>query len=164
MKIGILSDTHFPAQARQCRFPQKLLDAFQGVRMILHAGDIGDPACLDVLKKICPDIRAVSGNMDTLQTKKDLPERLLISVGAHTIGLTHGFGAPAHLIEYVRDVFKDDRVDVIVFGHSHTPVNEMRDGILYFNPGSPTDTMFASYNSCGILEIGAKVEGQIIRL
>ena len=55
-------------------------------------------------------------------------------------------------------------MDVIVFGHSHSPVNELRDGILFFNPGSPTDKIFAKYNSYGILTINKEIKGEIIRL
>jgi hypothetical protein len=68
-------------------------------------------------------------------------------------------------MELVAQIFEKDKVDIIVFGHSHNPVNETRDGILYFNPGSPTDKMFSPYNSYGIIEINENsVEGKIIKL
>jgi len=79
--------------------------------------------------------------------------------------LIHGSGHPNKLIDFTGEVFKNEKVDVIVFGHSHTPINERRAGVLYFNPGSPTDKIFSPYNSYGILEIiDSKIEGKIIRL
>ncbi len=65
-------------------------------------------------------------------------------------------------LELVKAQF--DNVNVIVFGHSHSPVNEVQNGALFFNPGSPTDKIFASYNSVGILEVGDTIKGRIIRL
>ena len=62
----------------------------------------------------------------------------------------------------VKGEFED--VDVIVFGHSHTPLNEVEEGVLFFNPGSPTDKVFAPYNSIGILHVDKKIKGEIIRL
>ena len=55
-------------------------------------------------------------------------------------------------------------MDAIVFGHSHSPINEVHDGILFFNPGTPTDKVFATFNSFGILEVNDKIKGRILRL
>jgi uncharacterized protein len=164
MRIGVLSDTHQPYKSPKNCLPLKLLEVFKDVSMIIHAGDVGDPACLETLRKVCPDVRAVWGNMDPLESHKRLHEKLLIPVGKRTIGLTHGYGNPAQLVDHVSALFKDDKVDIIVFGHSHQPMNETRGGILYFNPGSPTDKTCAPYNSFGIIEIDSDVRAQIIRL
>jgi len=51
-----------------------------------------------------------------------------------------------------------------VYGHTHRAANEVRDGILFFNPGSATDKRFASRNTIGILEVGEKINGKIIEL
>ena len=63
----------------------------------------------------------------------------------------------------VKEAFQE-KLDVIVFGHSHTPLCEWQEGTLFFNPGSVTDTIFAPYRSCGILEINDEVKGTIVRL
>ena len=87
----------------------------------------------------------------------------LITIGKFKIGMIHGYGAPSGLLNTIGREFDD--VNCIVFGHSHTATNLKKDGVLYFNPGSPTDRIFASRNSYGILEItGKKIEGRIIEI
>jgi hypothetical protein len=162
MQIGIVSDTHISGQNRG--IPDKILEFLKEMDMILHAGDVIDLRILDVFKSVCRDVRAVRGNMDPLDVTKCLPEKQIIKAGRYKIGLTHGNGSPASLIEVVTDVFKDDRVDIIVFGHSHYPINEKRGGILYFNPGTLTDTMFSSFNSYGIIEINDKINAKIVKI
>ena len=163
MRIGVISDTHIPDRAE--KIPHAILEDFKNVDIIFHAGDLVEKTALKELKAVCKDVRAVQGNMDHPDAKDSLPEKLVMEVEKHRIGLTHGYGPPPRLIEVVTKIFEKDRVDTIVFGHSHYPVNEVRNGILYFNPGSPTDTIFSPYNSYGILEIkGDKVEGKIIKL
>ena len=160
MKIGIIADTHIPHVAP--RLPSEIYDAFKGMDLILHAGDLTELSVLEELRKSA-DAQAVYGNMDEPEVRKLLPAKRIINVGRFTIGLTHGYGPPFNLINTVKREFSQ-KVDVIVFGHSHSPVNKVRDGILFFNPGSPTDKIFARYNSYGILTIGDKIKGKIVRL
>ena len=90
-------------------------------------------------------------------------QKEVFNVGRVKVGLIHGYGAPANLVETVRGEFKD--VDAIIFGHSHSALNIVKDGILFFNPGSPTDKIFAQTNTYGILEVtGKKIEGKIVRI
>lgn len=162
MKIGVISDTHIPVRAK--KIPNEILELFRGVDKILHAGDLVDITVLTILKSICSDVKAVWGNMDPPEIRNSLPQREIIDAGKYKIGLTHGSGSPAGLIEQTKGIFKNDKVDIIVFGHSHYPINEKREGIIYFNPGSPTDKIFSPYNSYGIIEINDKIETRIIRI
>ena len=132
--------------------------------MILHAGDLVELSIMDALKTVCSDVRAVWGNMDPPNVRKKLPQKQIIAVGKYSIGLTHGDGSPAFLINTINDIFKGDKVDMIVFGHSHSPINEKRGQILYFNPGSLTDTVFSSFNSYGVIEINDEIKSRIIKL
>ena len=160
MRIGVLSDTHIP---RACAdLPAEIAEAFKNVDLILHAGDLVEMKVLKELRKLA-DTKAVRGNMDEPELVKVLPEKEIIKVNGFTIGLTHGYGPPANLINYVKNEFPE-KVDVIVFGHSHSPVNEKREGILFFNPGSPTDKIFAKHNSYGILTINGSIKGEIIKI
>lgn len=160
MRIGIISDTHIPRAALE--LPEIIYAEFKNVDLILHAGDLVELSVLDKLKAMAP-VKAVRGNMDDAKVSLALPEKEIIDIkGGFKIGLVHGRGSPSNLIESVAAEFTD--VDAIVFGHSHSPVNEVKNGILFFNPGSPTDKVFAPYNSFGILEVNQEIKGSIIRL
>ena len=160
MKIGVLADTHSRA------IPQQLLEDFREVEFIVHAGDFCSHADLLQLRKI-KRVLAVFGNMDETKLRNELPESMLFPFGEFsefTIGLTHGEGPPKRILEAVRRKFKT-KPDAIIFGHSHQPFNEVIDGILYFNPGSPNDTVVAPYCSYGILEIKQRsLTGKIIKV
>ncbi len=159
MRIGVISDTHIPKAAEW--LPERLCDDLKKVDLILHAGDLTEMEVLDKLKEFAP-VRAVYGNMDDVIVRRSLPVKDIIEIGKFKIGLTHGFGPPFGLMNRVRKEFKD--VDVIIFGHSHSPKKEMKDGTLLFNPGSPTGKIFAQTNSYGIIEINDDIKGEIIKL
>ncbi|MFZ5799994.1 MAG: metallophosphoesterase family protein [Candidatus Omnitrophota bacterium] len=161
MKIGVLADIHIPQRAD--KLPDKLLEELKGVDMIILAGDLTVVSILKTLKEIAPVV-AVRGNMDEPEVYRVLDIKEVVTAGKFRIGVFHGFGSPHRLIEVLKAEFKDDRVDVIVFGHSHQPMNEYRDGVLFFNPGSPTDKMFAPYSSYGIIEVNDELKAEIKRL
>jgi putative phosphoesterase len=102
--------------------------------------------------------------MDPDEVREKLPEKEIIDIGKHRIGIMHGFGHPENLINLMSEEFKDDKVDLIIFGHSHKPCNEKKGDILYFNPGSVTDTVFAPFNSYGLIEINDRIEAKIIKI
>ncbi len=160
MRIGVISDTHIP-KAAEC-LPKKLCDDLKNVDLILHAGDLIEMEVLEKLNKIAPT-RAVRGNMDETLVQKTLPDKDIIEVGKFKIGLTHGSGPPFALMGEVEKEF-NGAVDVIIFGHSHSPKNETKNGVLFFNPGSPTYMVFARFNSYGILNINDAIKGEIIKL
>ncbi len=161
MRIGVISDTHIPVVAKE--LPKKLLEALKNCELILHAGDLVELFVLEKLKKISP-VKAVRGNMDSYNLMRILPQKDLMEVNGKRIGLMHGFGSPDELIGLLKNEFKKERIDIIVFGHSHSPFNKKIDGIIFFNPGSPTDTIYAPYNSYGIIEIVKDIKTEIIRL
>ncbi len=159
MKIGVVSDTHIPRAAGE--LPEGLLRGLAGVDLILHAGDILEPSVLDDLRAIAP-VEAVCGNMDHHPAIRNLPGRRVISAAGRSIGLTHGSGAPQGLVARVMRMFEG--VDCIVFGHSHSAFNETINGVLLFNPGTPTDRRFTKSHTFGIIEIGETITGRIISL
>ena len=159
MKIVVISDTHIPKAAPD--LPEKVYKEIKSADLVLHAGDFVEMDFLNKLKKIVP-VRAVCGNMDMDEIKKTLPQKDIIKIGKFRIGLIHGWGAPNKLIEVIAKEF--NRVDAIVFGHSHIPTIKKIKNTLFFNPGTPTDKVFAAYNSYGILEIGEGITGTRVRL
>lgn len=162
MKIGVISDTHIPDWAEE--IPQEVLRGFKHADMILHAGDLVNLSVLDKLKTISKEVKAVRGNMDPYEVRKVLPEKEIITLGKYRIGMMHGYGHPHNLVELMTKVFKEDNVNLIIFGHSHSPINERKNGVLYFNPGSPTDKIFSPYNSYGMIEINDSIEAKIIKI
>ena len=160
MRILVLSDTHIPITAQD--LPEQIYKEIDSVDMIIHAGDFID---LDVLEKLksLKETKAVCGNMDPKEIRVTLNAKEIFSVGKFKIGLMHGYGAPSEIMATVRKEF--DKVDVLIFGHSHAATNIKKNGVLYFNPGSPTDKIFASKNTYGILEITDKgIEGSIVEI
>jgi len=163
MKIGVISDTHIPDKCEH--IPEAVLKAFKHVDMIVHAGDMVDLGALDELKSACPKVVAVAGNMDSQTIMKKFPVKQVLEISGCKVGLMHGSGAPLNLIKVLKTAFKNEHPDVIIFGHSHKPMNEVIDGILFFNPGSATDFSpgCASY---GIIEIndGLAINAKIIKI
>lgn len=162
MKIGVISDTHVPANCSE--LPVELIDALKGCDLILHAGDLTKIDVLDCLKKISK-VEAVWGNMDPTEARLALPDKKVLELAGKKICLMHGYGRPDDLIEVLKKEFSEQKPDVIVFGHSHMPFNKYIGGILFFNPGSATDTIFAPYRSYGIIEIiDGTIKAEIYRL
>ena len=162
IRIGVISDTHI--SDRGIDFPPEILNEFKKADMVIHAGDLVELSVLDKLKSVCKKVYAVWGNMDPDEVRKKLLAKEIIEVGARRIGLMHGYGAPARLVELLTEEFKNDKVDISIFGHSHEPFNEIKGGILFFNPGSPTDKVFSPYNSYGIIEVNDKIEAKIVKI
>jgi len=158
-RIGVLSDTHLAESGEALSFLADLADSyFAGVDLILHAGDLVAPGILSAFT--CCPVLAVRGNMDPVAA--DLPEKRLIEAGPARIGLMHGWGASYDLEDRLLREFRDARLDVLVYGHSHRPVCHRRDGILLFNPGSASDRRRMPYHSVGLLEVGDDIQGRII--
>lgn len=160
MKIVAIADTHIPQRAE--KLPQKFLDNVSDTDLFLHAGDLVDMSVLRELENIAP-VKAVWGNMDSFETRKYLKQKEIIDAQGVKIGLIHGWGNPDNLVEVLKDEFKSDNVNIIVFGHSHKPLNKKVGSVLFFNPGSLTDMFISDYTSYGVIEVNesnfkAKIE------
>ncbi len=158
MKIGIISDTHIPDKVK--KIPEKVFQTFSNVDLIIHAGDLVDETIIDELGVIAK-VEAVKGNMD--KTDNPYPVKKTFNIEKMKVGLMHGYGPPFGLRKRIRKEFDD--INIIVYGHSHVPYNDIENGILFFNPGSATCNIFDQHNSIGIIEInGKETKGQIIEL
>jgi putative phosphoesterase len=151
MKIGVISDTHATSFDQ---LPDQILRTLAEVDLIIHAGDFVARDVLDGLKRL-GEVKAVAGNMDSKELKQILPEKEILIIEGKRVGIIHGWGSPYGIDDRVGGMFDD--VDIIVYGHSHYSQNEMKKGILFFNPGQ-------AKNSFGILTIGQEVSGEIINL
>jgi putative phosphoesterase len=151
--VGVISDTHGLLR-------DEALAALAGVDLIVHAGDIGEPAILEALAAIAP-VTAVRGNNDHGAWAEALPERAELVVGGARLLVIHDVnelasrGAPAEL----------GRFAAVIAGHSHRPRNEVIDGVLRFNPGAAGPRRFRLPVSVGVISVaGGGVHGRVIEL
>jgi len=150
MKIGVISDTHGLLRP-------EALTALRGSEHIIHAGDIGDSAMLGKLAHIAP-VTAVRGNVDREPWARKLPLTNVVEAGSVFIYVLHN-------LEELDLTPEAAEFAAVVYGHSHVPRQERKNGVLYFNPGSAGPIRFRLPVSIGqlIVEEG-KVRGKIRRL
>lgn len=159
-RFGVISDTH---EISGERVIEAIGDHFVDVDGIIHCGDVIGMDVVDRLAEIAPLI-LVAGNMDSVDIKKRFPKKRIVQWDNVRIGVVHGWGTPHGIVSKVLQAFRTDRVDAIVFGHTHSPMNRSKDGMLLFNPGSLLDRIFTSVNSLGILDVGTQVRGHIVEI
>lgn len=126
--VGLISDTHGLLRP-------EALQALQGVDLILHAGDVGDPAILQTLKTIAP-VFAVRGNIDTAPWAQELPATAVVEAGSATFYILHNL----HDLDLSPQAAG---FHCVVSGHSHKPDHQERQGVLYINPGSAGPRRFS---------------------
>ena len=167
MRIGLLSDTHIPEA--ESKLPQKVLEAFRGVDLILHAGDIYELKVLDELESIAPVLAAL-GDDDYARVGKRVKSKHILELEGQTLWLMH----ISPLISYTRSWLKpppkepkpDGIPDIIISGHEHRTIVERSEGILHINPGSPTLLNYKKgLGTIGILELNSgKAKVHIVQL
>jgi hypothetical protein len=150
MKIGVISDTHGLLRP-------EAFAALEGVQRILHAGDIGGRAILEALSRIAP-VTAVRGNVDRDRCGATLPETEVVEIAGISIYMLH---------DLAQLDLKPEAAGfrIVVYGHSHRPKMEEKNGVLYFNPGSAGRRRFRLPVSVGRLEIrSGDVFGELVSL
>jgi len=160
VKICVISDTHTDSIDN---LPLQVLDELSGADMIIHAGDFTGKRVVDALRKI-GSFRGVYGNIDGPEVRRELPEIDIVQAGDFKIGVNHPAegGSPYTLEQRLRPKFPG--VHAIIHGHSHRTKNDVRDGVLWFNPGSATGKFPATKKTYGILTINKEIRGEIITL
>jgi putative phosphoesterase len=148
--IGVISDTHGLLRP-------EALAALRGSDYIIHAGDIGDLQILDKLAEIAP-VTAVRGNVDHGAWAKRIPATNVLEIGEISIYVLHN----------IQDLdLKPEaaKFAAVVYGHSHVPKQEWKNGVLYFNPGSAGPRRFRLPVSVGRLLLNnGRVESEIAKL
>jgi len=160
MLIGLISDTHIPDRAKQ--IPEKVLESFENVDLIIHAGDLTTRAVIDELEKIAPVV-AIQGNMDRV-AGLDLPKAQVIEAEGMKIGVAHGEVYPRADTQQLLYLAKELNANILVTGHSHQPKIEQVEDVLLLNPGSPIVPRLAD-RTVMLLEINNKnVDVEIIKI
>jgi putative phosphoesterase len=148
--VGVISDTHGLLRP-------SALDALQGSDYIIHAGDVGDSAILDRLRTLAP-VTVVRGNVDSGSWAKKLPITDILDVG----------GVSIYVLHILQDLDLKPEVAgfaAVVYGHSHKPEQAIRNGVLYFNPGSAGPKRFSLPISVAKLSVaGGRLTGELITL
>jgi uncharacterized protein len=149
MRVAVLSDTHAPRHWKAC--PPAVAARLRGVDLILHAGDVCTPDVLDELSAWAP-VHAVRGNNDGVDVAQwGAPDTARLDLAGVAVAMVHDSGAAGGRARRLRRMFPD--AALVVFGHSHIPLNEIHDGQRIFNPGSPTDRRRQPQGTMGLLEI-----------
>jgi uncharacterized protein len=146
VELAIISDTHMPRGARA--IPEACLDRMRAADAILHAGDLVGLEVLELLESLGPPVHAVHGNIDEPALRVRLPAVRLVEADGARIVMTHDGGPADRRLDRLRARFPD--ADAVVFGHSHLPLHEERDGFHIFNPGSPTERRRAPSHTLGV--------------
>jgi putative phosphoesterase len=156
VRIVVLADTHVRRGGAR-RLPDAAYDHLARADRILHAGDVLVPELLNDLAQFAP-VDAVLGNNDH-ELVGVLPETAVVDAGGVRIAMIHDSGPSAGRAGRMRRRFPD--ADVVVFGHSHQPLDELGiDGQRLFNPGSATERRRAPTHTLGVLEIS---DGRVTR-
>jgi putative phosphoesterase len=159
MRIAVLSDTHAPRFWK--RMPPEVARRLDGADLILHAGDVCRAYVLEELAALAP-VRAVLGNNDTADVAEwGAPETLRMDLEGLEVAMIHDAGPAKGRLPRMRRRFPT--AGLVVFGHSHIPL-DLDDGALrIFNPGSPTDRRRQPHGTVGLLRVedGALLEARI---
>ncbi len=149
MLIGVISDTHGLLRP-------EAVAALRGVEHILHAGDVGDSAILDALREIAP-VTAIRGNVDVSGPCAEFPATDVVELGGRLFYLVHSVNdLDIHPVAA--------GVAMVVSGHSHKASVQVRDGVIYFNPGSAGPRRFSVPVTVGFVTVEDGVEASVMEL
>ena len=155
MRAVVLSDTHSPRRWKGC--PPAVAAHLETADVILHAGDVCTPDVLDFLAGFAP-VHAVLGNNDVPEVAAwGAPETVEVELGGVALEMIHDSCQRVGRSARMRRLFP--HADLVVFGHSHIPLDVTGDGLRIFNPGSPTDRRRQPYGTLGLLDLA---DGQVL--
>jgi len=162
MKIVAISDTHAPRRWKSC--PPRVAGYLRQADLILHAGDVCTASVLDELAQYAP-VHAVLGNNDGPDVAAwGAPETLDLELAGLRVSMIHDSGPSAGRLRRMRRRFPE--ASLVVFGHSHIPLDESADGLRILNPGSPTDRRRQPHGTIALLTVaGGRLEqARIVRV
>ncbi|GGP54658.1 phosphoesterase [Saccharothrix coeruleofusca] len=162
MRVVVLSDTHAPRRWKSC--PPAVAEHLRHADAVLHAGDVCVAPVLDELAQYAP-VTAVLGNNDGPDVAAwGAPETVELDLAGLPVAMVHDSGPAAGRTARMRRRFPN--AGLVVFGHSHIPLDATGDGVRVFNPGSPTDRRRQPHGTIGLLRIeeGSLVQARIVEV
>ena len=148
--VGVISDTHGLVRPEAAQ-------ALAGVDAIVHAGDIGKPDVLETLERIAPT-HAIRGNVDRDAWARDVPDVLHLEIGRHA----------AHVVHNIHDLAFDPALEglsMVIAGHSHQPLIDDREGVMFLNPGSAGPRRFKLPVALALIRVvRGRLEPEIVEL
>jgi uncharacterized protein len=149
VRVIVVSDTHAPRRWKSC--PPAVAGWLRDADVILHAGDVCTADVLTELAQYAP-VYAVLGNNDGADVAHwGAPVTLQIELGGLRLGMIHDSGQATGRLRRMRAAFPS--AELVIFGHSHIPLDESGAGLRIFNPGSPTDRRRQPHGTLGVLDI-----------
>jgi putative phosphoesterase len=160
VRVVVLSDSHAPRRWRTC--PPTVAGYLRQADLILHAGDVCTASVLTELAEYAPVTAVVGNNDDPSVAEWGAAETAELRLDGLCVAMVHDSGAAAGRLPRMRRRFPG--ADLVVFGHSHIPLDESAPGLRIFNPGSPTDRRRQPHGTLGVLKIdsGRLVEASVI--
>jgi uncharacterized protein len=162
VRIVVLSDTHAPRFWKRC--PPAVAEHLDTADMILHAGDVCAASVLEELSVYAP-VHAIIGNNDGPDVAAwGATETTELNLGGMQVGMIHDAGPKEGRLARLRCRFPE--ANLVIFGHSHIPLQAAEENFGIFNPGSPTDKRRQPHRTLGLLEIedGQLTRADIVRL
>ncbi len=160
MRVVVLADTHAPRRWRAC--PPQVAEQLRGADLILHAGDVCTASVLAELAQYAP-VAAVLGNNDGNDVACwGAGQTADLDLDGLNVAMVHDAGPAVGRLARMRRRFPG--ADLVVFGHSHIPLDESARNLRIFNPGSPTDRRRQPHGTLGVLQIdsGRLVQATIV--
>lgn len=128
--ILLISDTH-------SYLDPALTKHIEATDEVWHAGDIGSLDVTDAIKKLKP-LRAVYGNIDDANARKDFPKNLVFVCEGLKVFMTHICGQPTNYLKEVKDIIAEEKPRLFICGHSHIlkVMYQQQYDLLHMNPGA----------------------------
>jgi len=154
VRIVVLADTHAPRRWRAC--PPRVAAELRGADLILHAGDVCTASVLAELTQYAPVVAVLGNNDDPDVALWGAAQTAELSLAGLRVAMLHDSGPSTGRLARMRRAFP--AADLVVFGHSHIPLDQSGYGLRIFNPGSPTDRRRQPHGTLGVLRIA---DGQL---
>jgi putative phosphoesterase len=157
-RIGVIADTHIHHLKE---IPSYLVECLKTFDLVIHLGDFVSMEIVDYFKN-SHNFYGIAGNHDPQTIKSRLGRSDVIEVNGKRLGLIHGYWFPLFFRYRSLYRFRNEKLDAILYGHTHVIRNEKINNVLFFNPGSACALWPAPWKTYGILKVGEDITGEVV--